>query len=102
MLLPASSPGGGHSFHDANSCLQPCRGAVGCAAAGRACKRRSDPARTTAKILVADLNRHAPAMSWACILVCDGIAHDVPTLLACPRLRAPQGVAGHPLMGGNN
>jgi hypothetical protein len=24
-------------------------------------------------------------MSWACILVCDGIAHDVPTLLACPR-----------------
>src|SRR5215813_880810 len=101
MLLAASSFGGSYSFHDADSHLQSCRGAVGCAAVAQTGKRRSDLARTAAEVLVADLNRPAHGTAVGRRFDCaTGIARHVSTLLAGLRLRAAEGGARRPLMGG--
>src|SRR6266508_5170853 len=93
MLRFASSLGGSRSFDDRGTCLQSCRGAVSCAAAAGARKRRSSPARTTAEIAVGHLNRPAHGLAVGMRVDFDGITHHASALLAAMRLRAPQGAA---------
>src|SRR5262249_59098990 len=101
MLLFASSFGGGASLHGARGVHQLRRGADGCAPRTRARERRSDLARTAAEVLVADLNRPAHGTAVGRRFDCaTGIARHVSTLLAGLRLRAAEGGARRPLMGG--
>src|SRR5262249_56452120 len=95
MLRLASPSGGSRSFDDAGSCLHAYRGAVDCAGAAHARKRRSDPARTAAEILVAHLSRPAHGAAVGRRLDCDGVSFDVSTLPAGARLK--EGAAWHTL-----
>src|SRR5262249_54490653 len=87
MLRFASSLGGCASFRSACGLFRPRRGADGCARGTRARKRRSNPARTAAEILVADLNRPAHGTAVGMRLDFDGMAQDVLTLLVGARLK---------------
>src|SRR5262249_56655123 len=98
MLRPAPPPGGDHSSAGANGRLQPCPNAVACAAAAHARKRRSDPARTAAEVLVAHLTRSAHGAAVGRRLDCDGVTFDVSTLPAGARLK--EGAAWHNLRDG--
>src|SRR5262247_3681148 len=100
MLLFASSFGGSASLHRPGGFHRLRRGADGCPPGTRPRQRRSDLARTAAEVLVADLNRPAHGAVVGMRLDCDGIPHYVFTLLAGLRLRAAEGVAWYPLMGG--
>src|SRR5580704_18105641 len=94
MLLAASSPRRSPSFHRARHFVQPCRAADACGAGTRARERRSDPARTPAEILVADLNRpRAAAMAAGMRLDFDRMPHDVFARLVGARLTASEGAA---------
>src|SRR6516162_197397 len=100
MLLAASSPGRSPSVHRARHFVQPCRAADACGAGTRARERRSDPARTSAEILVADLNRpRAAAMAAGMRLDFDRMAYHVFTLLVGARLTASEGAARRAIAG---
>src|SRR6516165_9075711 len=100
MLLAASSPRRRPSVHRTRHFVQPCRAADACGAGTRARERRSDPARTPAEILVADLNRpacgrHGRGHGFGF----DRMAYHVFTLLVGARLTASEGAARRAIAG---